>query len=204
MRVTVNSNTNSNSLLLREPKETGISRLKEIEIINLSKTDINHFQPLYEAYHPIILNYVYQKIGEKNMAADITSHVFVKVMMNLKRYKIQSVPFSAWLYKIAYNETMLFFRKSKSMRLVVLDDALLNGIEAELKDFSKEEVLNSLETVLSNLKPAQFELIELRFYQGKSFQEIGYILGCSENTAKVRSHRLLKRMKVELLKRNPA
>ena len=200
MQITASNGFSKSDHFLEEQSTTGISRLKEIEIINQSKMDISCFRPLYEAYFHQILNYIYQKVGDKELASDITSQVFLKAMMHLKRYKIQEVPFSAWLYKIAYNESMLYFRSSKKMRLVVLDEALIDGIENEIEGFSKESILKAIESLLEKLKKAEFELIELKFYQGKTFREIGYILGCSENTAKVRSHRLMQKLRKEILK----
>lgn len=182
------------------PKE--IPKLREIEIINRSKEDIKHFRPLYESYFNAILNYVYQKVSDKEVANDITSYVFLKAMTNLNSYKIQSVPFSAWLYKIAFNETMLYFRKSKKMRTISLDDQLIEGMQQEMDAFSMESILKMIEEELGNLSSIEIEIIELRFYQNKSFREIGYILGCTENTAKVKSHRLIKKLKTELSKRN--
>lgn len=179
-----------------------IPRLKEIEIINKSKADIKDFRPLYEHYFNAILNFVYQKVSDKEVANDITSYVFLKAMTNLNKYKIQSVPFSAWLYKIAFNETMLYFRKSKKMRTISLDDQLIEGMQEEMETFSKESILTSIEEEIGNLNPTEFEIIELRFYQHKSFHEIGYILGCTENSAKVKSHRLMKKLKQIISKKN--
>jgi len=186
---------------LEHRQDQGISRLKEIEIINLCKEDIKHFRPLYECYHHQILNYILQKVGNTDTAADLTSQVFLNAMMKIGAYKIQAVPFSAWLYKIAFNESMQFFRKSKKMRMVILDEELVEGLGAELEAFSKEEILLAMESELTNMKPSDFELIELKFYAGKSYREVGYILGCTENTAKVRAHRIIKGLRVALTKR---
>jgi RNA polymerase sigma-70 factor (ECF subfamily) len=202
MKVTASNRFSKSDHFLKEQSGTGITRLKEIEIINQSKRDVKNFRPLYEAYFHPILNYVYQKVADKELASDITSQVFLKVMSQIKGYKIQDVPFSAWLYKIAYNETMLFFRKSKKMRSVVLDEELVEGIKEELEEFPKENIIRAIEGLLSQLKQNEFELIELRFYGNKSFREIGYILGCTENTAKVRSHRLIQKLKREILNGN--
>lgn len=200
MKVTVSKSFPKADQFLKEQNETGISRLREIEIINQSKKHIANFKPIYEAYFTSILNYVYQKVGDKAHAADITSQVFMKAMTNLNSYKIQEVPFSAWLYKIAYNETMYFFRKTKKVRTVVLDNALIDGIYDELDEFPKEQILHTIESMIADLKPDDFELIELRYYQSKSFREIGFVLGCSENNAKVKLHRLIRKLRHKLIK----
>ena len=83
---------------------------------------------------------------------------------------------------------------------MVLDDDLLKGIHSELEEFPKAALLKSLEKTIKSLKQKDFGLIELRFYQEKSFVDIGFILDCSENTAKVRAHRLIQKLRKELLK----
>jgi RNA polymerase sigma-70 factor, ECF subfamily len=202
MKVTASNRFSKNDHFLKEQNPTGISRLREIELINQSKISIDNFRPLYDAHFHPILNYVHQKVANKELAADITSQVFLKAMSQLKGYKISEVPFSAWLFKIAYNETMLHFRKSKKMCSVVLDDDLIEGIGEELEEFPKEKILRSIEGMIGKLTQDEFELIEMRFYRAKSFRDIAYILGCSENTAKVRSHRLIQKLRQDLLNEN--
>jgi RNA polymerase sigma-70 factor (ECF subfamily) len=186
---------------LKQSENKALSRLKEIELINRCKENIANFQLLYEANFHSILNYVYQKVLDKELAFDITSEVFLKAMKGIKRYRIQETPFNAWLFRIAYNETMAFFRKSKKMRTVVLDDQLLGNLGDELDEFPKEELLRSIEVTLEKLKPVDFELIELRYYQGSSFRDIGFILSATENSVKVRCHRVIKKLRELLMQK---
>ncbi len=202
MTVSLKINRSKKPDFLEKYPANEMSKLKEIEIINQSKKDIRKFRVLYDHYFPAILNYVYQKVSNKDVASDITSHVFLKAMTNLSKYKIQSVPFSAWLYKIAFNETMLYFRKSKKARIVLLDEPLIDGLHEEIQDFTTESILQLIEQMVGRLNAVDFELITLRFYQNKSFRDIGFILGCTENSARIKSHRIIKKMKKELSKRN--
>lgn len=179
-----------------------LSREGEIECIIQCKNDISKFKPLYEAYHHQILNYIYHKVSDMEVASDICSQVFLKAMTGIKKYKIQETPFSAWLYKIAFNEIMMLFRRSKRLHPIILDETIINGLHEELNEFDKEALLTALENLVSKLTKNDLELIELRYYENKSFKDIGVILGCSENTAKVRSHRLMMKLKKELIKKH--
>jgi len=181
--------------------DTKLSREEEIECIVQSKKDISNFKPLYGAYYHQILNYIYHKVIDKELASDICSQVFLKAMTAIKKYKIQDTPFSAWLYKIAFNEIMMLFRQSKKLRPVILDEAIIDGLHEEFNEFNKEALLTSVENLVSHLNENDVELIGLRYYENKSFREIGEIISCSENTAKVRSHRLMLKLKKELIKK---
>ena len=176
------------------------SQEEEIDIINQCRSDISKFKPLYDAYHHQILNYIYHKVMDKELAADICSQVFLNAMSGIKKYKIQNIPFSSWLYKIAFNETQMYFRRSKKHRFVILDEKIIDGLHEKLHEFDKVALLNSIEYLVGHLSSKDLELIELSYYENKSFREIGTILCCSENTAKVRSHRLMMKLKKELIK----
>jgi len=177
-----------------------LSREDENRYILECKKDISKFRHLYEEYHHRILNYIYHKILDKELAADLCSTVFLKAMTALEKYKVQETPFSAWLFKIAYTEMMMHFRKTKQDPIVILDEIVLDGLHDELFEFDKESLLVAIENSVKHLDKQDLELIELRYYENKSFKDIGIILSCSENTAKVRSHRLIMKLKRELIK----
>ncbi len=174
--------------------------INEQEIINASKKDSANFKVIYEHYFNAILNYINQRVNDPPTSADITSNTFLKALMNIKKYKPMEVPFSAWLYKIAYNETMMFFRKSKNLRHVPLDDVILENIGEEIPGIEKEQLLNAVMKTLNELEHTDTELIDLKYFQKKSGKEIAFILGLSESNVKVKLHRLLKRVKTLTLK----
>ena len=177
-----------------------LSRKEEVEFIIQSRDDISKFKALYDAYYCQILNYINHKVMNKDLAADLCSQVFLKAMIGLKSYEIRETSFSSWLYKIAYNEVLMVLRRKKIIRPVILDDYIISGIQHELPEYDKEALLTSIESLLKQLEEKDVELIELKYYENKSFKEIGTILSCSENTAKVRMHRLIMKLKKELLK----
>ena len=65
------------------------------------------FGVLYEKYFRQIYLFVFRRTDDEDIAADLTSEVFLKAMLSLKNLKFQGVPFSAWLYRIASNEINL-------------------------------------------------------------------------------------------------
>ena len=61
-----------------------------------------------------------------------------------------------------------------------------------------EEELRRLETALGRLREAPAALIEMRYFDGMSFAEIGQVLGISEDAAKMRTHRVLGALRSSL------
>ncbi len=174
-----------------------ISDYTEIELIQKAKEDKRFFEPLYKKYFEQVYRLVFSRVQDVDLAGDITSEAFGKALSHLKDYKFQGYPLSAWLARIALNSCYDYFRAQKKQRHVSLENYVSHDIvfEIEIEENEKELWLAMLPEVLDKLKPAELELIELRFFEGKSFAEIGYILSITEGNAKTRTYRILKRLK---------
>ena len=171
----------------------------EARIIDQAKRDPAHFEVLYRRYQPDIYRYVFHKVRDQELTSDITSRVFVKALSKLSKYKHQGVPFSAWLFRIAINEVNQHFRKTKQTRYLTIEESGLEQLSDTLEDsMDRERMLEALKEVLQGMSEAEVLLIDLRFFEGKPFQEIGDILEITEANAKARTYRLLKRMRVQM------
>lgn len=171
-------------------------RRREDEIILQARKDPSAFRPLYEKYFRQILLFVLRRVGDKSLAKDITQQVFVKALLNIDRFQLRGFPFSSWLYRITINECNEYFRKNDRIRWVTLDDAHVEELYEELTaDNAREDWEKKLPGVLSKLKPDELMLIELRFFENKSFQEMGEIINSSVQNAKARTYRTLLKMK---------
>lgn len=167
----------------------------ELQQINAAKENPGHFSVLYEKYFKSIYVFVHRRTDDEELAADITSHVFLKAMINIKKYEHKGLPFSAWLFRIAFNEVNMYFRKSSSNRIVSIEQSGIIQIaqEAELTDFSDK--LELLTTALKKLDNDDVQLIELRFFEKRSFAEVAEIIGITENNAKVKIYRIIDKLK---------
>jgi RNA polymerase sigma-70 factor (ECF subfamily) len=99
------------------------------------------------------------------------------------------------LYRIAKSELFQAFRDRKAERTVNLDTIHLNHMIDEMEEDSSEENRERLFRSLSKLKEEDMQLIEMRFFEKRSFKEIGEILEITENNAKVKSFRALEKLK---------
>lgn len=168
---------------------------EEYEVIQKAITDPSHFEVLYNKYYDRIVAFVYQRLDDKEMAFDITSQVFLKALTHLPNYKFKGLPFSAWLFRIAYNELCDLFKRNEQYRTVNIDTHLLKELIEEADIETKEYYLKSMVDSISELPPSELELIEMRFFDEMSFREIGSTLGITENNAKVKVYRLLDKVK---------
>ncbi len=174
--------------------KTKEEQLKELKIVELAKKDSKHFGVLYERYHHEIFVFINKKTDDLNASGDLTSQVFVKALQNLAKYEYRGVPFSAWLYRIASNETNLYFRNQSRQRAINIETPGLEKM-IELFDPGEERDIQPVITAIAKLKMEEVELIELRFFEKLSYKEIAYIRNTTENNAKVKTFRVVKKIR---------
>jgi len=169
--------------------------LSENDIVEAAKKDPKQFEALYKKYYEQIFRYIHQRMDDKEMAFDITSQVFLKAMINLPKYKYKGVPFSSWLYRIAMSEVYQSFKDKKSTRTVNVDTNNVEDIIDEVEQDNTGEMRQVLIEVIGDLPEIELQIIEMRYFEKRSYREIGDILGMTENNAKVRAYRIVEKLK---------
>jgi RNA polymerase sigma-70 factor, ECF subfamily len=186
---------------LREATDQA-QQIHEDELIRRAQADPALFQPLYENYYKLMFRFVLHRIGDRNLTADVTSQVFLKALLNIRKFTFRGLPFSAWLYRVAINECNEFFRRHKRERLVVLEDVSAGALYEEVFfDDNLEEWKEKLPAILRRLNADELQVIELRFLEDRPFREVAHILGITESHAKVKTYRILRKMKNIFTKR---
>lgn len=173
---------------------------QEMDWIKAAQKDIQAFAPLYDKYYVQIFRYVDRRTLDRDLSADLTSKVFVKAIQAIQTFKPQGVPFGSWLYRIAYNTIQQYFRDAQKERSVSLDDHQLVFLTEDNNDDEEEkpQLISKVKKILDGLKDHEISIIEMRFFEGLSFKEIGDILDITENNAKVKAHRIIEKMRKKL------
>ncbi|MES2587680.1 MAG: sigma-70 family RNA polymerase sigma factor [Bacteroidota bacterium] len=175
---------------------------EEREWIQEAKNRPENFGPLYKKYHEPIFRYVYQRMNDKEFAYDIVSQVFMKAMKNIHKFEDRGVPFSAWLFRIAKSEVYQSFRDNQAERYVNIETVQLVEVFEEMEEDDNEANIKYLLTALKSLKEKDIQLLEMRFFEKRSFKEIGEILELTENNAKVKTFRALEKLKANYIQSN--
>lgn len=169
---------------------------QELKIIEKAKRQPEAFGVLYEKYYKSIFVFVLKRVDSKDTAGDITAQVFLKALDNLEKYQFRGVPFSAWLFRIASNQVSEFYRKTEKKRTVTLENEYISNImdEADNTDI-KGDGMELLVNLINQLREEEVQLIEMRFFEQLSIKDVGFILNLSESNIKVKTHRILKKLK---------
>jgi len=169
--------------------------------------DADAFTVLYERYKRQVYSFLLKMLAEKNSAIDdLFQQVWIKTMKNLHRYHDRE-RFLAWLFSIARNTALDYFRRQKRNYIfseLDRDDTpeVENASQDEpWRDMDRTELLEAVEAALMLLSPEQREVFVMR-QDGLSFKEIAKIHDCSINTALARMQYAMKNLQKELTQWN--
>lgn len=172
---------------------------KERILLKTAKKEPEVFGEVYRFYFNKIHRYVSLKVSNDSaLANELVSNVFYKALVKLNRYDENRMSFSPWLYKIALNEIRMHFRKNQSgnflFRLSDMEEVF--SLDADEGSERKEDLAKHIAT----LKEEELSIIELRFYENFSFKELGEVFNKSEEAIKMKTHRIIKKLKSKIVK----
>ena len=176
-------------------------KISEEQLVLIAKQDRINFKHLYNLYYERIFLFLLRRSENENLAQDLTQQTFVKAMINIDKFEFKGFPFSSWLYRISLNELNLYYRSNKKKRTISIESSELPELADELPSELNPLVNNeSLIKAFNFLSEAEVTLIEMKYFEKRSHQEISEILGISVANAKVKLHRIIKKMRNKMTK----
>ncbi len=153
------------------------------------------FEDLYREFLGRIYAYVRSQVGTSADAEDITAQVFMNAYQAYGRFEARHTTPAAWLFRIARNATLDHFRASgrrERLRRTIQHQPV---VEEDPAGQAEERIqYQALMARVAELPERQRDAISLR-HSGLSFDEVGNLMGCSEDAAKMLYHRALKALK---------
>jgi RNA polymerase sigma-70 factor, ECF subfamily len=153
------------------------------------------FEDLYRDYLGRIYAFVRAQVGFSSDAEDITAQVFMNAYQAYARFEPRNTTPAAWLFRIARNATLDHFRaqgrRDRLRRTIERQPVAEDDPAGQAEDRIQYRALLAR---VAQLPERQREAISLR-HSGLSFDEVGKLIGCSEDAAKMLYHRALKALK---------
>lgn len=173
---------------------------EEVLQIKAAIADPQAFGLLYDKYYLRIFRYVFQRVEDEDTAGDVTSVVFSKALFGLSKYQFRGVPFSAWLFRVAQNELNQLFRKNKVQKVVNVPLESLAQVAEDAREEDLEGRIEDLKRAMKDLNEEELELLEQRYFENRSYKEMSEILDMEENNARVKTFRVIQKLKNLLTK----
>ncbi|NIM05282.1 MAG: sigma-70 family RNA polymerase sigma factor [Armatimonadetes bacterium] len=144
---------------------------------------------LYEENFDKIYRYIVLKIGDRTEAEDMTQQVFLKAFKSISGYKSKGNPFSSWLFRIAHNQVVDYWRKKSKRATVPLEETLVGSSNSSPgSDAERKMDIESLVAATKRLTGLQREVVSLRFAGGLSVAQVAKAMGKSEGAIKALQH----------------
>lgn len=151
------------------------------------------FGSLYDHYQPKIYRFVLIKVSRREEAEDLTHQVFLHAWQNIAGYRNLGFPFSSWLYRIARNQVIDFYRVRKET--VEINEIGEDYFEAEGENLDEQIEIERIVRLMKKLKPIYQDVLMMRFVEDLPLKEVADYLGKSEGAVKLIQHRAVRELK---------
>ncbi|NPV60212.1 MAG: sigma-70 family RNA polymerase sigma factor [Actinobacteria bacterium] len=168
---------------------------KERELVERARSSPQAFSELYEHYMPLIYRYLLRRTGNAEAAEDLTATTFEKALRHLETFQWKEVSFSAWLYRIATNNLVDYYRREGRRRETSLQD--LEGVLRSPMGAGEEEMerVALLMDLVRRLPLSYQHILALKFYQGLDHDEMCEVLGVNKKTLSMKIYRSLRALR---------
>ncbi len=169
-------------------------------VIKAQKEDIEAFSLLYDELLEPVYKFCFFRLPTKELAEDITSDVFLTVWNKLDTYsKNSGVKFKSWVFRIAQNKIIDFFRKNKDT-LELKEDILIEDkvSKAEFNKVENDFLKIELQKALNSIAYTQSQSLILKYFSQLENSEIAEIMDKSETAVRILQSRGLKNLRKQL------
>ena len=165
----------------------------------LKSGDPSAYNELMKLYRDPLYFMLYEKVGDQELAKDLTIETLGKAFKKLHLYTPTYV-FSTWLFTVARNHCIDYLRKHKlptiSIDKMMLDeDGKRNNFDLKSTDLNPEQKMEKkqriaiLRQIVDQLKPKYRDLVKLRYFKEMTYDEIATTLDVPIGTVKAQLHR---------------
>jgi len=151
------------------------------------------FERLYERYRGPLYRYILRRVGDDATANDLYQGSWEKIIRGRKSYRPQA-PFPAWMYRIAHNHVMDYFRRQRP-ETDIETELLESGTAGPEEQLGLENREADLREALARLPEKQRDAILLKLDAGLDLQTIADVTGVNRETAKSRLRYAVSRLK---------
>lgn len=152
----------------------------------------------YDQYHPPIYRYVYRQVGEVETARDLAAETFRRLLAAVQQGHGPGENLKAWLYQVAHNLVIDYYRRQKHRAHLPLTEELVDGNDDPVLSAELRLSAGQVRAALQRLTPEQRQVIVLKYLEGMDNAEVAAIMGKPTGAVKSLQHRALVALRSEL------
>jgi RNA polymerase sigma factor (sigma-70 family) len=152
---------------------------------------------LYEEYLPKVFRYMSYRVNDVSAAEDLTSSVFEKVLTKLTSYRSDKSSFSTWLFTIARNTVIDYYRTVSKKQTVPLEKAaeMSETKSSPEEEFSRKEEQQRLKACLAALSVQEQNIVSFKFGSELTNRQIANMIGLSESNVGTILYRAVRKLR---------
>lgn len=139
---------------------------------------------IHDRYYEPIFRYIVFRVSNQQVAEDLTSEVFVRLLSALRDHTAPQNTIRGWLYGVAFRVVNDFHRKQYRREEVQLNDGIASDVSEPLETVAKHLNWRELRAAMATLTESQREVIALRFGQEMPIRDVAQLLGKTEGAVK--------------------
>jgi RNA polymerase sigma-70 factor (ECF subfamily) len=181
----------------KSPRESTENVRKLVD--RAQKGDRTALEELYLIHFDRIYSYLHVSVGNKHDAEDLTTQTFLKMLEKIGRFRWQSAPFSAWLFRIAHNLAMDHFRSRRRWQPEAEVPEPLDSEEPSAELEAMQSIgRESMFELIEKLSPEQQQVLILKFVFNFANGDVANILDKTEGAIKSLQHRALASLQKQI------
>lgn len=176
-----------------------LSGTKDEQIQNPAQAE-EKFTELYDKYFDKVYQFFFFRLRNEQDAEDLTSLTFERIYKNLQSYEERGFSVAAWIFTIARNLMIDFFKKN-SIQIDSIEDLPVSkepSKQFNIADLDRKLLQDELWEVINTLPDKQKMVWSLKLTKDLSHGDIAEIMGTNENHVNVLIHRSTKILKQRL------
>lgn len=156
------------------------------------------FTNIYETHYAKVLGFVKKRVSNNTVAEDLTSEIFEKVLVSIQDFQWQGITVTAWIFKIARNHIIDYYRKSEKFKGDKSLEDIVNFLETNVPGVDIEAEADEEEIELYNaireLDTEDQYLVYYKFFEELSNKEIADMMNLTETNVGTKLHRTRKKL----------
>ncbi len=167
----------------------------EALMYRLSQGELACAAHLFERYHVRLYNFFLRLTADRSLSEDLTQTVFERLIRYRESY-VEGSAFRSWIYQIARNARIDYFRKKRPVASDFSGAETLAGVELPVsRQMEDREEQQRLHRALGKLPDEQREVLILARFQQLKYREVAELMGTTEGAVKVRVHRAIQELR---------
>lgn len=173
--------------------------LEDHEImVSVKDGDVHKLGLLFDRYAQGLFNYFQLQVRDRFRSEDLVQNVFYKILKYRHTFK-EGADFRVWMYAIARNEKVNFFKHNRSSDEEVNPEQPDENSNNPENDLASKTDKKHLGRALERISPDNRELLILSKYTGLPYNRIAEIYDCTVGTIKVRIYRAMQELKAQFV-----